>query len=193
MTRAGFRSIVAALLAAAIVATGCGSDNPVDETAASSTTNSAATTDAGAGELVGKWVTDNNCQALADALAEAGLEEFTVDMAKGGGLLPPGKPDPSDPCKGAQPVEHSHTFNAAGDFNSYDENGNEADFGTYKLTGDNSFTLSRPPFTSDVRYSIDGNKATFDAVVPECDTHKCRLEAALAVATFFPRTYQRVK
>lgn len=193
MARTAPRSLVAALLAAAIVATGCGSDDPDDETTASSTTSPVASADASADALVGEWVADNDCQALADALAEPGLEEFTVDMAKGGGLLPPGKPDPSDPCKGAEPVEHSHTFSAKGDFNSYDESGKEVDFGTYELTGDDAFTLSRPPFESDVRYSVDGDTATFDVVLPKCDTQKCRFGAALAVATFFPRTYERVK
>jgi hypothetical protein len=193
MARTASRSLVAALLATAIVATGCGSDDPAGETTASSTTSPVESADASADALVGEWVTDNDCQALADALAEAGLEEFTVDMAKGGGLLPPGKPDPSDPCKGAEPVEHSHTFSANGDFNSYDESGKEVDFGTYELAGDDAFTLSRPPFEAEVRYSVDGDTATFDAVLPKCDTQKCRFGAALAVATFFPRTYERVK
>jgi hypothetical protein len=187
--------LLSAFLAALILASaGCGSDDSDDdETAATSRTSSVATTAESADALVGEWVTDNECQALADALAEAGLEEFTVDMAKGGGLLPPGEPDPSDPCKGAKPVEHSHTFSAGGDFNSYDENGKEVDFGTYETTGGDAFTLSRPPFKSEVRYQVDGDTATFEVVVPKCDTEKCRFGAALAIATFFPRTYERVE
>jgi hypothetical protein len=193
MARTASTSLVAALLAAAIVVMGCGSGDTDSETSASSTTSSPAPANAAAQTLVGEWVADNNCQALADALAAAGLEEFTVDMAKGGGLLPPGKPDPSDPCKGAKPVEHSHTFSAGGAFHSYDDSGEEVDFGTYELTGGDTFTLSRPPFEADVRYSVDGDTATFDVVLPKCDTQKCRFGSALAVATFFPRTYKRVK
>jgi hypothetical protein len=125
-------------------------------------------------------------------LAEAGLEDFTAEMARGAGLVPPGKPDPLEPCKGAKPAEHSHTFES-GEFHSYDETGEEVDFGTYQVTSQDTFTLSRPPFESEVRYQVEGDTATFDLVVPKCDTTKCRFGAALGIATFFPRTYERVK
>ena len=114
-------------------------------------------------------------------------------MVGGAALLPPGKPDPSEPCKGAKPVEHSHTFSEGGDFNSYDESGQEVDFGTYEITGEDTFTLSRPPFESEVRYQVEGDTAEFELVVPSCQDKQCRTGAALGIATFFPRTYERVK
>jgi hypothetical protein len=192
MGRTTPRCLLSALLAAAIIATGCGSDDSDDET---TTTQAASTESASESDsaLVGEWVAVNECQALADALAEAGLEEFTVKMAKGAELLPPGKPDPSDPCKGSMPLEHSHAFSGDGTFNSYDENGQEVDFGTYEITGDGSFTLSRPPFESEVEFKVDGDTAEFELVVPDCQDKQCQTGAALGIATFFPGSYERVK
>lgn len=180
------------LIAAIVAVAGCGSDDSDDEAAATSTTSSVATTSEDADALVGEWVTENECQALADALTDAGLEEFIAEMTRGAGLVP-GKPDPSEPCKGAKPLEHSHTFSDTGVFNSYDENGQEVDFGTYEVTGEDTFTLNRPPFESEVRYQVEGDTATFEVIAPNCEDKKCKSGAALAIATFFPRTYERVE
>jgi hypothetical protein len=184
--------LISALLAVLIIASGCGSDDSDDETTTTATTGTASSDEADSA-LIGEWVADNECQALADALADAGLEEFIVEMAKGAELLPPGKPDPSDLCKGSKPLEHSHTFSASGMFNSYDENGEEVDFGSYELIGEDAFALSRPPFESEVHYRVDGDTATFDVVVPKCETQRCSTGAALAIATFFPGAYERAK
>jgi len=113
-------------------------------------------------------------------------------MAQGAGLVS-GNPDPSEPCKGAKPLEHSHTFSETGDFNSYDENGQEVDYGTYELTDEDTFTLSRPPFESEVAFKVDGDTAEFELVVPDCQDKECKFGAALGIATFFPQTYERVK
>jgi hypothetical protein len=190
------RRLIATLAVASVAAFGCGDDDDDGTTSPSAeeaTSAEKTTTGESAEALVGEWVTDNECHALADALAEAGLEEFTVKMAKGGGLLPPGKPDPSDLCRGAKSVEHSHAFSDSGAFNSYDENGQEVDFGTYEVAGQDTFILSRPPFESEVRYQVEEDTATFEVVVPDCDDKQCQAGAALAIATFFPRTYERVK
>jgi hypothetical protein len=149
-------------------------------------------TTAKADSLVGEWVAVNRCDEFADAVADAGLEEFTTEMAAGLRNVPPGKLDPADPCKGATPVEHSHSFSEAGEFASFDENGEQVDDGTFEVTDEGLFTLRRPPFESEVRYRVEGDTATFDLVVPGCEAKACRTGAALGVATFFPRTYLRV-
>ena len=102
------------------MAAGCGSDDSDEEAAATSTTSSVATTAESADALVGEWVATNNCDELVAALKEAGLEEFATKMAHGA-FQAPGKPSSSDPCEGAEPEEHSHTFDETGGFNSYDE------------------------------------------------------------------------
>jgi hypothetical protein len=180
------------VLTALLAAAGCGSDDSNDEPVATSTTSSVATTGDGPDPLVGEWATDNECEKLVDTLTEAGLEEYVTKMARGATDLPPGEIDPSDPCKGAEPVQHSHSFSETGEFASLDENGRQVDFGAYDVTGEGVFILHRPPFQSEVHYQVSGDTATFDVVVPNCDTNDCRTAAALGIATFFPHIYERV-
>jgi len=186
----GLRHCVLVLVLVALVTAGCGDDD--DDAAATSTTSSVATNDETADALVGEWVATNKCDELVAALNDAGLQEFATKMAKGA-FPRPGKPSPSNPCEGAKPEPHSHAFSESGVFNSYDDNGQEVDFGTYEITGEDTFTLSRPPFESEVEFRVDGDTAEFALVVPDCQDKQCRAAAALGVATFFPGTYERVK
>jgi hypothetical protein len=182
-----------AFLAVSILgSSGCGSDNSDDEAAATTTTSSVATTAKSADALVGKWVATNDCDELIAALNRAGFQEFAAKAAHGV-FHSPGKPDPSDPCKGAKPVEHSHSFSESGGFNSYNEHGREVDSGIYEITGKHTFTLSRPPFESEVKFQVEGDTAEFELVVPDCQDKQCQTGALLGIATFFPGTYERVK
>ena len=82
--------------------------------------------------------------------------------------------DPSDPCADAKPpTEHSHTFWPDGEFNSYDQNGQQVDNGPYKIVNDHTFTIGdRTPTT--FHYWIRGDTIMFDVVVPkDCTTKHC--------------------
>lgn len=188
------RWLVASLLGVSLALTiaACGSDDDSDDSTEAATTTTSTEETAEGDPLVGEWIATNECDALVAALEDAGLEQFAAKMALGM-TGERGKADPSDPCGGVQPAEHSHSFSAEGDFNSYDETGQEADFGSYEVTEDGTFTLSRPPFESEIRYEVNGDTATFEVIVPECEDKQCQTEAALAIATFFPRTYERVE
>jgi hypothetical protein len=95
-------------------------------------------------------------------------------------------------CRGARPVLHSHAFYRDGRFASFDENGERVDDGTYVVHG-NRLTIGQPPDDGrTARFEIDGDEATFHAIVPDCRDESCRQAAAFAIATFFPRTYRRV-
>jgi hypothetical protein len=61
----------------------------------------------------------------------------------------------------------------------------------YSPVDDRTFTLGDPPVV--VHYRIDGDKATFDVVIPDCKTKRCRESAAYVTSVFFPRVYERVK
>jgi hypothetical protein len=187
-------SLVLALAAVSLLTASCGSDDSSndDDEQSSAPGSAEQTTTADADPLVGEWVAVNRCEEFADAVADAGLEEFTVEMAGGLREVPAGKVDPTDPCEGAKPVEHSHSFSESGEFASYDDKGQQVDEGTYEVTDEGVFILRRPPFESEVRYEVDGDTATFDLVVPSCDSKECRTGAALGIATFFPHTYERV-
>ena len=106
----------------------------------------------------------------------------------------PGK-DPSDPCNEAEAVEHSHTFDEFGKFTSHDASGEKVDFGTYEILDEDTLLLSRIPIQTVVDYSVNGESATFEVVLPECaeEDEECRYGAALGIATFYPETYERTK
>jgi alpha/beta hydrolase fold len=137
--------------------------------------------------LVGEWSTENVCEDQLRAFKEAGLADPGTEWAE----FPGQKPTDSDPCHGAKPVEHSHSFGENGSFDSYDQNGEQVDDGTYTPVDDRTFTLGDPPVT--VHYRIEGDKATFDVVDPACQTKRCRESAAYVTSVFFPRTYERVR
>jgi hypothetical protein len=168
---------------------GCGSDDSSDESGATATTTSAEKTNTAADpELVGEWSTENVCEDQLRAFKEAGVPEPGVgEWAE----FPGQNPTESDPCQGAKPVEHSHSFGENGSFASYDENGQQVDEGRYTPVDDRTFTLGDPPVT--VRYRIEGDEATFDVVVPDCKTKRCRESLAYVTSVFFPRVYERVK
>jgi hypothetical protein len=178
----------ALLVVAAVGVSGCGFDD-TDDTSSAEPQN--ATEEVGG--LVGKWVAVNRCEELVAALRSAGLEAYTGRMLTGQYRDEPPEQITRDrrPCRGARSFEHSHGFEADGDFASYDESGAQVDEGTYRTSGD-ELTVTRPPFDVTVRYRVSGDTATFDLKVPpDCETKRCRDTVALAIGTFFPRTYRR--
>jgi hypothetical protein len=193
-SKAFHTSLIASIAVVALFAAGCGDDDSADGESAD-TSEAAVAEQSNAPEtdpLVGEWVTENECDEFVAALADAGLEEFAAEMAPGVAELPPGRVDPADPCKGAKPVEHSHSFSESRDFASFDDKGQQVDEGTYETAG-NELTVLRPPDEVTVSYRVRGNEATFDVVVPKnCESKQCSFATALGIATFFPRTYQRV-
>ena len=185
--------VLPACLAALILGPlGCGSDDSDDESAATTTSTSAEEPDTAAGTgLAGEWSTENVCQEQLRALQNAGLEKLGAEWVAGE-EYPGQRPSESDPCRGAKPMQHSHSFDEFfdGSFASYDQNGQQVDDGKYKKVDDRTLTLGDPPVT--VRYEIDGDEATFDVVLPDCKTKPCQESTAYVISVFFPRVYERV-
>jgi hypothetical protein len=168
---------------------GCGSDDSDDESAATTTTTSVEERDTAVDTgLVGEWSTENVCVDQVRAFREAGLDDLVSEWVED---YPGQKPTASNPCQGARPIEHSHGFGESGSFASYDQNGQQVDDGIYTLVDDRTLTLGDPPVA--VHYRIEGDRATFDVVAPDCKTKRCRESAAYVTSVFFPRVYQRVK
>jgi hypothetical protein len=185
--RVRFPAIAVAVVAALTV--GCGSDDSSSEPATSATAPSAEETNAAADTgLVGEWRTENVCEDQLQAFRDAGLDDFVSEWVSD---YPGLKPTDSDPCHGANPIKHSHGFGANGSFASYDPIGRQVDDGRYVAVDDRTLTLGDPPVT--VHYRIEGDKATFDVVVPDCKSKRCLESAAYVTSVFFPRTYQRVR
>jgi len=92
--------------------------------------------------------------------------------------------DPSRPCASAKPpTAHSHTFWADGSFNSYNENGQQVDEGTYVILDDHTLTIGNERF----RYTVVGNTIAFDVVIPKaCTSTQCRDDLAWAFSVAYP-------
>ena len=179
-------------LAVVATATGCGSDSS-DAPAAGPRSSTAAEEEPAPAGLPGEWRTVNVCADEVRALKQAGLGEFArewvADAEYPGASakkVAPGK----DPCRGAKPMKHSHSFGQYSTFASFNQNGQRVHYGNYSRVGPLAFTLSDPPVT--VRYRIKGDEATFKVVAPHCKAKTCRESAAFVISTFFPRTYKRV-
>jgi hypothetical protein len=171
------------LVGLAIVAAGCGSDEPpAGQPAASESTSSAATsttasTTATDPELVGLWRRVNKCPELVGALDEAGLGAVAPSVV--GDYFPDASPEElaekEDLCEGAVPIVHYHFFDAAGRFGSLDEEQDQVDDGMYEIIDDGRFRIGNSDFGVVFRYEVDGDILTLSPVVTEAT-----LEQALA-------------
>jgi hypothetical protein len=177
---------VALCLSFALVMAGCGSDG--SELAASEP--SVADVTAPTVELTGTWERVTTCEQLVGALEQAGLDAWIPEMVVGNQFIPgvtelSALRDPSDPCKNAVPRRHSHFFTEDGVFGSLAFNGDKVDDGTYEMTGENTFAITKEfPQPVTFHYEIDGNTITFDPVIPTC-TPDC-FEAAWSVSVAYP-------
>ena len=82
------------------------------------------------------------------------------------------------------PLRHSHFFTADGLFGSRDQDGNQVDDGTYRIVDEGTFVVSKEFPDVTFHYSIDGDRITFEPVIPECSPD-C-FEAAWSVSVAFP-------
>jgi hypothetical protein len=149
--------------------------------------------------LVGQWETNKDCLALVTGLTQAGLADFIPRIIGETLKIPENAPlpanwDPADPCADArQPYEHSHTFWADREFNSYTQFGEQVDEGRYKLVDDHTFIFPGSiPIT--MHYRVKGDTIMFDPVIPKnCTSKHCLDVAAWAVSVAMPgQTWTRV-
>jgi hypothetical protein len=129
------------------------------------------------------------------ALRQSGLEEWTLEFVAGNGFVPGATSpdeiaDPSHPCEGTVPREHSHFFTAEGEFGSLDWNGEQVDDGTYEIVDGHTFIVSKE-FPDVTFNSLQGDVITFDPLIPEC-APEC-FEAAWSVSMAYPgETWDRL-
>jgi hypothetical protein len=83
------------------------------------------------------------------------------------------------------PFEHSHTFWPDGQFNSYDQVGNEVDGGRYTLVDDERFTMGEPKIT--FVFTAKGDILQMDVELPqECSSDHCQETLAWAISVADP-------
>jgi hypothetical protein len=147
------------------------------------------------------------CDEALQAFRRAGLEESVIEEQvlpgladPSNGWLPGGEiADPTHPCEGAVPREHSHFWTESGTFGSYDWNGNQVDEGTYEIIDDDTLVMpygfeQGPPIQVEFRYEIRGDTLALNPVIPSgCSTAHC-LEAALwsVSVAYAGETWERV-
>jgi hypothetical protein len=149
--------------------------------------------------LVGQWELNRTCAAIVKSLTQAGLADLIPQDIGETLKLPVNAPlpaswDPKHPCADARPpTEHSHTFWADGTFNSYDQNGQQVDDGSYRIVNDHTFIIGGgTPMT--FHYLVNGDTIKFRLVMPkECSTKHCRNVLAWAFAVAYSgQTWTRV-
>jgi hypothetical protein len=142
--------------------------------------------------LVGQWALKKTCDMIVQALTRAGLENLIPLDVGETFKLPENAPlpsswDPAHPCEDAKaPTEHSHTFWPDGEFNSYDQYGQEVDNGPYEIVNDHTFVIGGHTPTT-FHYRIRGDTIKFDVVVPkDCTTKHCLRVVAWAFSVANP-------
>ena len=98
---------------------------------------------------MGRWSHTNTCQELVRALTAAGLAAAAPASVAGNGLVagsPAQLAHKKNLCSGATPVKHSHFFNASGDFGSIDQDGQQVDDGSYRLTDPHTLMIGHTTF-----------------------------------------------
>jgi hypothetical protein len=192
-----YAGVAAAIVGAMLSITACGGTaSTLTPTATSSALLSAsvAASEAATSPLVGHWVLEKSCEATVAGLRESGLEEFAPVVLEMEETIGGARDfDPDDPCANAvPPFEHSHTFWPDGQFNSYDQDDNEVDSGTYTLVGDESFTMGEPPIT--FLFNVEGDSLQLDVEPPEdCSSDQCQGTLAWAISVADPgQTWTRI-
>jgi hypothetical protein len=189
------------LIAFTAATVACGSNG------STSTPTAPSPTETPASPLVGTWSRVTTCDESFQAFTRAGFEESVIEehvlpglADPSNGWLPGGQiADPTHPCEGAVPREHSHFWTEFGTFGSFDWKGNQVDEGTYEIIDDETLVMpygfeQGPPIQVELRYQIRGDTLTLDPVIPsDCSTKHC-LEAALwSVSVAYPgETWERV-
>jgi len=198
--RAGRGSVVAAV--AALLLSSCGGggssedSEPEPQSATASPGVAASPSTAAPVPLVGTWQRVTKCAELVQAFKQAGLGKFAPEAVAGNGFVPgvtnaDQLADPSHPCEGSVPREHSHFFTEDGLFGSLDWNGEQVDDGTYEIIDDHTFVISKEFPDVTFNYRIQGDAIMFDPVITDCSPG-C-FEAQWSVSVAYPgKTWERV-
>jgi hypothetical protein len=137
--------------------------------------------------IVGVWRGEHDCDGIAESLTNAGFSESVIiETVVGNELVPAAPDDISDIaalCEDATVLEHSHEFTADGQFFSYNQDGDEVDFGTYELVDDDTLTIGAPD-RGDVTFdfAIEGGHLTLEPQLEEgCLTFECQWAVMVAM------------
>lgn len=183
------RIATALLISCVLVA--CGEPSQTESEPESSTpTSSQTTTSPTEPALVGKWWRVTTCEERVQALRKAGLGKFAAEHAAGEGWIPgvtsrEQLKDPKHPCQGAVPLAHSHYFTNDGLFGSRDDENNQVDDGTYRLSNDRTVVITKEFGEVTFHFKIRGATLTLEPIIPACVKSGC-FGAQWAIAMAYP-------
>jgi hypothetical protein len=184
------RFVALAVALTVCVTTGCGSD---DNGSAPPTTDP-VTSLPPVPALIGTWTRETTCEEAVERQIEAGFADRALDSIPGQWLPDIESTaeiaDPSHPCVGAVPSEHSHFFTEDGAFGSLDAQGEQVDDGTFEIVDDHTFVI---PYVFDdeaidieFEYAVTGDSITFEPRLPaDCTSDHCQEAASWAVSVAF--------
>jgi hypothetical protein len=186
MARVASSLTILAIFAAACAAPGDAGSSSAASVAASASEAVSAEPSAAAAPIVGMWRGEHDCEGIAGALTAAGFDETVIIEAVVGEGLIPGVTSPADIpdlaelCADAMVLEHSHEFTADGQFFSFDQDGNEVDFGTYELVDDDTVAIGDQRVEFD--FTIEGDHLTLEPQVePGCLAFECQWAVMVAM------------
>jgi hypothetical protein len=165
------RAICVLLICFSGIAVGCGSEGESAEgtPTVGATDSTTQTKETETPALVGRWERVNECPQLVAAFEEAGLAELAPAFL--GDYFPDAKPQAlaqkDDLCEGADSFVHSHFFTDTGEFGSLTEDLEQVDDGTYEITDDGTFVISKEFPDVTFHYEIDGDNLTMTPVLTE--------------------------
>lgn len=165
------RAICVLLMCVSGIAVGCGSEgSPAEGTPTVGATDSTTQTkETDTPALVGRWERVNECPQLVAAFEEAGLMElapaFLGDYFPG--ATPQALAQKDDLCEGAESFVHSHFFTDTGEFGSLTEELEQVDDGTYEITDEGTFVISKEFPDVTFHFEVEGDNLTMTPVLTE--------------------------
>jgi hypothetical protein len=139
-----------------------------------------------ANPVAGRWQRKTKCTELVTALQRAGLQKYVLDAVAGNGFIPgvntaSAITDPTHPCTGAVPRQHSHLFTADGQFSSRNWQGEQVDDGAYRIIDKHTLVILKEFPKVLFHYRVSANTLTLVPVLPKpCITFRCAWAISMA-------------
>ena len=184
-------------LAVTMMAAACGSGGSAPPATAAAQTPASSIDTSPPEPILGTWRMEYTCEGIVQALQRAGVGEFAANY------LAPQRTQqgPADPlgsahrCAGAEDFQRTQVFHPNGYLLRYQGEKLVDDCRCYQLIGKHTYVVLGDPGDPDIplRYRIDGETLTFDAVMPDqCSSANCRDQFAFAVYQYAVGRWQRV-
>lgn len=147
--------------------------------------------------ILGSWQSEYVCQDLVKAYEHAGVGRFApralgeLHMLKGAADRLAGDPNL---CNGARRIQRTHVFEPNGNVLNYQGSTVVDECWCYTLVGDHTLVNHADPGYPDIslHYEIDGDTLSFDVLVPDPCSARCRDQVQTMVGQYAVGPWHRV-